>query len=337
MQQAAAAPPPPPAPRRRVYTAVDPRCEWTSTEDADTLVVDVSGFRKEDLKVLYNTGRKLKVAGERQVDGGQWARFLKVFPVPRSYDAGTIQAKMNIESARLLVILPKGTSSSSSSSKDKQKEHHPERVQTLGELMRLGAQEDAGNGKIEGKEQRQDQALEEPKRDHAMTIQDLPKGDGAAAENTVKNSDGGDGNATENAATDDDGDIKGEDKRWWRKITVLHVLGLVLVLSLVGVGATVMLNLRILAGLETTVRVHPKDVGVKHGKHLVDAVCNLLSGGDPGRVNVVDAGSNTSTILHTLTEDRQELLIRSGVLDGDHISIHVNNGVDNIIEVGVAH
>ncbi|KAJ1260827.1 hypothetical protein BS78_10G262200 [Paspalum vaginatum] len=240
MQQAAAAPPPP-APRRRVYTAVDPRCEWTSTDDADTLIVDVSGFRKEELKVLYNTGRKLKVAGERQVDGRQWARFLKVFPVPRSYDAGTIQAKMNIESARLLVILPKGTSSS----KDKQKEHGPEteRTQSLGELMRLGARDDPGSGKVEEKEQSQDQApMEEPKRDHAMTIQDLPRGDRSdAAEKTVKNDDGGGSNATDlNAARDGDGDGKGEDKRWWRKITVVHVLGFVLVLALVGVGATVL-------------------------------------------------------------------------------------------------
>jgi hypothetical protein len=42
MQVAAAAPAPPPQ-RRRVYTALDPRCEWKSTEEADTLVVDVSG------------------------------------------------------------------------------------------------------------------------------------------------------------------------------------------------------------------------------------------------------------------------------------------------------
>lgn len=32
-----------PAPRHRVYTAVEPRCEWARTADADTLVVDVSG------------------------------------------------------------------------------------------------------------------------------------------------------------------------------------------------------------------------------------------------------------------------------------------------------
>ncbi|RLN42341.1 inactive protein RESTRICTED TEV MOVEMENT 2-like [Panicum miliaceum] len=240
MQAAAAtAPPPPPPPpaRRRVYTALDPRCEWTSTEEADTLAVDVSGFRKEELRVLYNTRRKLKVTGERQVGGVQWARFLKVFPVPRSCDASAIQAKMNIESARLFVILPKG---SAAAAKDKHKEHRPGRSQTLGELMKPGnadgssgssggsmwsAQEDPGKGKVEDKERRQDQAVEETRQDQAMTIQDLPRNDGDANENAAKNN-------------DDDG--KGESKRWWKKIRVLRVLGFVLVLALVVVGATIL-------------------------------------------------------------------------------------------------
>jgi hypothetical protein len=217
-------------------------------------VSSISGFRKEELKVLYKTRRKLKVTGqrqangvpklkvtgERQADGGQWARFLKVFPVPRSCDAGTIQAKLNTESAQLFVILPKG----SASSKDKQKEHHPERSQSLQELMRAdtaddassgsggggmwSAQEDPGNGKAEDKEQKQDhQAMEEPRQDQVMNIQDLPRGNGDATENAIKNGDA-------------DGDDKGEDRRWWRKIRDLHALGFVLVLALVGVGATIL-------------------------------------------------------------------------------------------------
>ncbi|CAL4918195.1 unnamed protein product [Urochloa decumbens] len=240
MQAAAAAPAPPPPPRRRVYTALDPRCEWTSTAEADTLVVDVSGFSKEELKVLYNTRRKIKVTGERQVEGAQWARFLKVFPVPRSCDENAIQAKMNTESARLFVILPKGsTLTPPPPSKDKHKEHQPERTQTLGELIRRdgssgsssgsmwSAQEDPGKGKVED-EERRDQAVEEPRQDQQMAIQDLPRGEGGA-------------NGNANAAENNDGDGKGqEDKRWWKKIRVLHVLGFVLVLALVGVGATLL-------------------------------------------------------------------------------------------------
>nr|CAB3498761.1 unnamed protein product [Digitaria exilis] len=239
MQAATAPPPPPPAPRRRVYTAVDPRCEWASTEEADTLVVDVSGFSKEELRVVYNTRRKLKVTGERHVDGVQWTRFLKVFPVPRGCDTSTIQAKMNIESAQLFVIVPKGPSSQQSSdlAKDKHKDHKPERTQTLGELMKQGAgngssgsssgsmrsaQEDPGSDKG----RRGDHAVEEPRQDQVMAIQDLPRKDGGANENVAKNDDGG--------------GKGGEDKRWWKKIRVVHVLGFVLVLALVGVGATIL-------------------------------------------------------------------------------------------------
>ena len=201
-----------------------------------------SGFRKEELRVVYNTRRKLKVTGERQVDGAQWARFFKVFPVPRSCDANAIQAKMNIESARLFVILPKGSMAAAGASKDKHKENGPGRSQTLGGVMRPGnadgssgsssgsmwsAQEGLGKGKVEDKERRQDPAVEEPRQDQGMSVQDLPRSDGDANETAAKNND------------DDDGS-KGESKRWWKKIRVLHVLGFVLVLALVGVGATIL-------------------------------------------------------------------------------------------------
>jgi hypothetical protein len=96
-------------------------------------------------------------------------------------------------------------------------------------------------------------------------------------------------------------------------------------------------HLGVLARLETAVRVHPEDVGVKHSKHLVDTVSNLLCGGDPGRVDVIDTRANASSVCYTLTEDREELLIRPGVLNGDDISIHVNDGEDDVVEVRVAH
>ena len=96
-------------------------------------------------------------------------------------------------------------------------------------------------------------------------------------------------------------------------------------------------HLGVLAGLETAVRVHPQDVGVEHGKHLVDAVSNLLCGGDPGRVDVIDTRANASSVCHALAEDGEELLIGPGVLNGDDISVHVNDGVDDVVEVRVAH
>jgi hypothetical protein len=169
-----------------------------------------------------------------------------VFPVPRTCDADAIAAKLNLESAQLLVILPKPKVSSlpppPPSSKDKHKEHKPPgRSQTLGELMRAGngdgspgsssgsmwsAQEDPGKGKVEGKERREDTAVEEPRQD----LQPM------AAQDSARSGDG----ANEDGNKNDDGDAKGDDKRWWKKIRVIHVLGFVLVLALVGVGATLL-------------------------------------------------------------------------------------------------
>ena len=45
----------------------------------------------------------------------------------------------------------------------------------------------------------------------------------------------------------------------------------------------------------------------------------------------------SNTVLHSLTEQWTELLIRSEILDCDHINVHVNDRVDNVIEVRAAH
>lgn len=44
---------------------------------------------------------RLKVTDMRQVNDSWWARFLKVFAVPESFDTYTIHAKLNVESARV--------------------------------------------------------------------------------------------------------------------------------------------------------------------------------------------------------------------------------------------
>jgi len=55
------------------------------------------------------------------------------------------------------------------------------------------------------------------------------------------------------------------------------------------------------------------------------------------RVDVIDTWADASTVLHTLMEYGEELFIRTRILDGDNIGIHVDDGVDDIVEVGVAH
>ncbi|KAK1566230.1 hypothetical protein QYE76_063263 [Lolium multiflorum] len=248
--QAAAAPAQarPPASRHRVYTAVDPRCVWARTADTDTLVVDVSGFRKEELKVLYNTSRKLKVTGERPVAGGaraRWARFLKSFPVPRSVDTGGIKAVMDKDKAVLYVILPKGSPSSST---DRQK--HKEQQQQPGSSLPLpNGEQKAGTGNADsssgsgtGGSFRSAQEDAEKNRTEEnnvvpeeikVTIQEEEI---AATQDGPRTNARADANAVEK--DDEDDDEEDGNKRWWQKIRPLHVLGfVVLILALVGIGA----------------------------------------------------------------------------------------------------
>ncbi|XBI74147.1 hypothetical protein VPH35_067737 [Triticum aestivum] len=232
MQAAAASAP---APRHRVYTAVEPRCEWARAADADTLVVDVSGFMKEELKVLYNTSRKLKVAGERPVGdgrGARWAKFLKSFPVPRSVRAGGIRAVMDKDQAVLYVILPKGSPLSPPpgpppppppSSMATQKEQQPGGALPPPHGERKGdgssgsssngsfwsAQEDAEKNKAEEKNNMVPKETRIQIQEEEIATPDAPR------------TDGGD-----------------DDKRWWEKLTPLHAVGfIVIVLAVVGVGA----------------------------------------------------------------------------------------------------
>uniref|UniRef100_A0ACD6A7H8 Uncharacterized protein n=1 Tax=Avena sativa TaxID=4498 RepID=A0ACD6A7H8_AVESA len=242
--QATAAPMParPPAPRRRVYTAVDPRCVWAHTVDADTLVVDVSGFRKEELKVLYNTSRKLKVAGERPVAGGaraRWARFLKSFPVPKSVDTGGIKAVMDNDKAVLYVILPKGLPSSST---DRQKQKEQQQPPPPGSSLpqphgdQKGETGNADGSSGSSSDGSFSSAQEDAEKNRVEESNVVPEEIKVTIQEEIATQDAPRTDADANDVEKDEDE--GENKRWWQKIRPLHVLGfVVLILALVGVGA----------------------------------------------------------------------------------------------------
>ncbi|KAJ1295463.1 hypothetical protein BS78_01G226400 [Paspalum vaginatum] len=74
--------------RPRVLTEIDPPSEWVRGREFDTLVIDVTGFGKDHLKVMVEPSGSLKVSGERAVDGGgggrQWYHFTKRFDLPEA-------------------------------------------------------------------------------------------------------------------------------------------------------------------------------------------------------------------------------------------------------------
>lgn len=95
------------------------------------------------------------------------------------------------------------------------------------------------------------------------------------------------------------------------------------------------LDLIPLAGLETAVGVDPELLRLEVSKHLLDALLELLKGGDTRRVNVVDTRADVAGVL-LVNEDLEELGIGLRVLDGEDISIKGSDGVEEVLELRVA-
>lgn len=111
------------------------------------------------------------------------------------------------------------------------------------------------------------------------------------------------------------------------------------------------LGLGPLAGLETAVWVDPELVWCKISmfvsigriqrngcyllKHLLDSVLDLLLAGDTRRVDVVDTWADVAGIS-LIDEDLQQLGVALAILDGENISVQSGNGMEKVLELGIA-
>ncbi|KUI73961.1 hypothetical protein VM1G_11931 [Cytospora mali] len=85
----------------------------------------------------------------------------------------------------------------------------------------------------------------------------------------------------------------------------------------------------------TAVRVDPELLRLEELKHLLDTVLDLLLAGDTRGVDVVDTRSDVTRVSR-VDEDLEQLSIRLAVLDGQDIGIQSRNGVEEVLELGVA-
>ncbi|KAF8113385.1 hypothetical protein N665_0050s0043 [Sinapis alba] len=76
----------------RIYQEFEPATRWTAEPDAEILVVDLPGFKKEQVKVAVTTTRKLRLTGERPTGGNKWIRFRHEVLVPMTVDIDSISA-----------------------------------------------------------------------------------------------------------------------------------------------------------------------------------------------------------------------------------------------------
>lgn len=88
--------------------------------------------------------------------------------------------------------------------------------------------------------------------------------------------------------------------------------------------------------LETTVGVGPESFDRDDLGHGSEAGEELGGGGDAGRVNIVETGSDGQGVADG-SEGREEVEIAARALDGEDISVEVSNVLENVLELGVAH
>ncbi|CAN4120089.1 unnamed protein product [Withania somnifera] len=95
----------------QVYEDFVPSTELVQEQESDTLLLDLTGFKKEQVKVQLTKTGILKISGQRPVTGqNKLLRFQKDFPVSENCDKTKISAKF--ENGILYVKQPKLITSS---------------------------------------------------------------------------------------------------------------------------------------------------------------------------------------------------------------------------------
>ncbi|XP_068650574.1 inactive protein RESTRICTED TEV MOVEMENT 2-like [Aristolochia californica] len=88
----------------RVYEDLQVQASWVRETESNTLLIDLPGFKKEQLRVQLDNIGNLKISGERLVTDNKWTRFRKDFRIPENSNLNSVRAKF--EKGTLYVIIP---------------------------------------------------------------------------------------------------------------------------------------------------------------------------------------------------------------------------------------
>ncbi|PRQ32724.1 putative HSP20-like chaperone [Rosa chinensis] len=93
----------------RVYEDIElpSSAEWVQDEGYDTLIVNLQGYKKENLRIQVTSTRNIRVLGERPVrpENNVWQRFRKEIQVPSNCDVNETSARF--DNGFLYVKIPK--------------------------------------------------------------------------------------------------------------------------------------------------------------------------------------------------------------------------------------
>ncbi|MED6208751.1 hypothetical protein PIB30_048198 [Stylosanthes scabra] len=91
---------------RRIYETLQPKSEMKETPEAFLLHAYLPGYTKERIKITFvGSSRKVKVSGERPIQGNKWSRFEQAYPVPENCNPEALQAKFEV--GTLVLTMPK--------------------------------------------------------------------------------------------------------------------------------------------------------------------------------------------------------------------------------------
>ncbi|KAI4336035.1 hypothetical protein L6164_014611 [Bauhinia variegata] len=82
-----------------------PSSAWSEDSTGHYLIVDLPGFKKEEVKLLVDSSGKITTRGEKQVSKEKRVRFVLSFPAPINSDVNNIAGKFDGEI--LYVTIPK--------------------------------------------------------------------------------------------------------------------------------------------------------------------------------------------------------------------------------------
>ncbi|KAI3963478.1 hypothetical protein MKW98_022900 [Papaver atlanticum] len=91
--------------RLLTYEDFQPSTDWTHDLNCHVLLLDLPGFKKEELKVQVDNSWKITISGERKVSENKYCRFKQISDVPKDSDIDKISGRF--DGGLLFVIIPK--------------------------------------------------------------------------------------------------------------------------------------------------------------------------------------------------------------------------------------
>ncbi|XP_004236193.1 22.0 kDa heat shock protein-like [Solanum lycopersicum] len=88
-----------------VYEDIEPSSGWIEDAENHYLLIDLPGFKREEVKLEVDTFDNIKVSGERKVGENKFIRFQKSTIAPEKSKSEDTSAR--IEDGILFVIIPK--------------------------------------------------------------------------------------------------------------------------------------------------------------------------------------------------------------------------------------